>query len=57
MRVISVLGVKQIEGDAVNLMSDAMKIFVEAMQKNGVKKGFWRWWQGGAAIRCQHAVN
>lgn len=36
--VISTLGAHSIEGDAVNLMSDAMKIFVEAMQQYGIKR-------------------
>ncbi len=36
--VISTLGAKSIEGDAVNLMSDAMKIFTEAMNKFGVRR-------------------
>jgi putative NADH-flavin reductase len=36
--VISVLGTNQIEGPAVNLMSDAMKLFVEVMQKHGIKR-------------------
>jgi putative NADH-flavin reductase len=36
--VISVIGTNQIEGDAVNLMSDAMKIFVEAMNQHGIKR-------------------
>lgn len=36
--VISTLGVKDIDSDAVNLMSDAMKIFVEAMKQHGLKR-------------------
>lgn len=36
--VISTLGVRQIDGDAVNLMSDAMKLFVEAMDQYGIKR-------------------
>ncbi len=36
--IISTLGAKQIEGDAVNLMSNAMKIFVEAMNTFGIKR-------------------
>jgi putative NADH-flavin reductase len=36
--VISTLGTNQIEGPAVNLMSDAMKIFAEAMNKYGIKR-------------------
>jgi len=36
--VISALGAKSIEGDAVNLMSDAMKIFVEGMKKYNAKR-------------------
>ena len=36
--VISSLGTNQIEGDAVNMMSEAMKIFVEAMNEYGIKR-------------------
>jgi putative NADH-flavin reductase len=36
--VISTLGVRQIDGDAVNLMSDAMKVFVEVMETQGIKR-------------------
>ena len=36
--VISTLGTNDITGDAVNLMSDAMKLFVDAMQKHGIKR-------------------
>ncbi len=36
--VVSTLGAHSIEGDAVNLMSDAMKIFVEAMAKYQIKR-------------------
>jgi putative NADH-flavin reductase len=36
--VISSLGTQQIEGDAVDLMSDAMKIFVGAMELYGIKR-------------------
>ena len=35
---ISTLGTNQIDGDAVNLMSEAMKIFVEAMNENGITR-------------------
>lgn len=38
--VISAIGTKQLEGDAVNLMSDAMKIFVKGMERHGVKRIF-----------------
>ncbi|HWB61960.1 MAG TPA: NAD(P)H-binding protein, partial [Chitinophagales bacterium] len=36
--VISTLGTSDIHTDAVNLMSDAMKIFTEAMNKYGIKR-------------------
>lgn len=36
--VISTLGVKQIDGPAVNLMSDAMKIFTDVMAAQGIKR-------------------
>ena len=36
--VISSLGTNQIDGDAVNLMSDAMKVFVAAMSEYGIKR-------------------
>jgi putative NADH-flavin reductase len=36
--VISALGTNQINGPAVNLMSDGMKIFVEGMNKWGIKR-------------------
>ncbi|MDB5284944.1 MAG: putative NADH-flavin reductase [Bacteroidota bacterium] len=36
--VISVVGTNQIDGDAVNLMSDAVKIFVKAMNEFGIKR-------------------
>lgn len=51
--VISTLGVKQIEGDAVNVMSDAMKIFVEAMNRYKVKRVFG---VGGRAV-LQYDAN
>lgn len=36
--VISTLGAPSIEGDAVNLMSNAMKVFIAGMQQHGVKR-------------------
>lgn len=36
--VISAIGTKQIEGEAVNLMSDAMKLFVKIMMEYGIKR-------------------
>jgi putative NADH-flavin reductase len=36
--VISAIGTNQIEGPAVNLMSDGMKVFTAAMKKSGVKR-------------------
>jgi len=36
--VISVLGTTKIDGPAVNLMSDAMKLFVEIMKQNNIKR-------------------
>ncbi|MBL0310394.1 MAG: SDR family oxidoreductase [Bacteroidetes bacterium] len=34
--VISALGTDQLEGDAVNMMSEAMKIFIRAMKENNI---------------------
>ena len=36
--VISALGTTKIDGDAVNLMSDAMKLFSEIMKEKGIKR-------------------
>jgi len=36
--VISTIGTNQIQGDAVNLMSDGMKMFTAAMKKFGIKR-------------------
>lgn len=38
--VVSALGTHKIDTDAVNVMSDAMKLFVGAMKQYGVKKVF-----------------
>lgn len=36
--VISTVGTREIEGDAVNLMSEAMKCFIAAMEDLGIKR-------------------